>query len=247
MNDLSENIRCVVVDDEPLAIKVLIGYIQKTPFLELMGTYHDSISAVAAVKSHAVDLVFLDIHMPDISGLEVASFLGTKCKVIFVTASPHHALDGFELNAVDYLLKPVSFERFLKAINKVLDSVQAATMQTHNDKAPTISLADQVLFVKADHQIVKVFLSNILFVEGLREYIAIHTFDKKLVCLQSLKKMEEVLPSSHFIRVHKSYIVAADKIDFVTKNKIFIKDSGIPLGETYRKAFFHFLECNNLL
>lgn len=240
-------LKCIIVDDEPLPLELLSDYINKTPFLELLGTYSNPLEALTVVQSQQVDLIFLDIEMPQLTGLQFMQSLSHKCKVIFTSAYPDYAVQGYEFDIVDYLLKPVSFERFLKAATKALQSIRPPADVLPAADSPTLSQAGQMLFVKTDYKIVKVGLNDILYIEGLKEYIAIHTPAGKVITLQSMKKMEDVLPPTQFIRVHKSFIVAIDKIDSVERNRIFISKNIIPVGNTYRESFLKLLDQKNLL
>ena len=236
---------CIIVDDEPLQPQLLGDYIKKTPFLQLTGVYTNPLEALAAVQQQSIDLVFLDIQMPELSGIQFMQILKGKSKVVVISAYPGYALLGYELDVVDYLIKPVSFERFLKASGKALNVIHPPLHQQL--KAPAGLPAEQVLFVKTDYKIVKISLPDILYIEGLKEYIAIHTKQEKVITLQTMKKMEEVLPATHFVRVHKSFIVAVSKIDSIERSHILIKNSRIPVGDTYKEAFLLFLNSKNLL
>ncbi|MBO9203867.1 MULTISPECIES: LytR/AlgR family response regulator transcription factor [Niastella] len=245
MNQDTPIIGCIVVDDEPLALGILAEYIQKVPFLKLLGTYSDPVMALNAMQQQVVHCIVLDIQMPALNGLQLATMLSPDCKVIFTTAHPNYAVQGFELNATDYLLKPVSFERFLKAVNRVLNLLHAKPVLTGTSGEGLVD-TNEVLFVKNDYKIVKVLVSDILYIEGLKEYITIYTSDKKIITLQNMKKMEAVLPAGRFVRVHRSYIVALDKIDHISKNRIFIRQTVIPVGDTYKESFFLLVNNKNL-
>ncbi|MDP4262241.1 MAG: LytTR family DNA-binding domain-containing protein [Bacteroidota bacterium] len=240
-------LNCIIVDDEPLQGELLSDYINKTPFLSLTGTYSNPLEALTVAQQQNVDLIFSDIQMPELSGIQFIQLLSGKSKFIFITAYPNYALQGYELDVVDYLVKPVSFERFLKAANKALQLFPPLALQEDKKAGNPVSFNEQVIFVKADYKIIKIALPDILFIEGLKEYIAIHTTKGKVITLQTMKKMEEVLPLSHFSRVHKSFIVARDKIDSIERKRIFIKNNVIPIGETYDEAFFKILNNNQLL
>ena len=235
-------LKCIVIDDEPLAAGLLVDYIDKIPFLQLVGVYYNPLTALATLKNEEYDLVFLDIRMPELSGLKLSELLNKNCKIVFTTAYPTYAVKGFELDAADYLVKPISFERFLKASNKVLNMIQSGNPPVSEANiVSSLSYQNDILFVKTDYQIVKIVLSDILYIEGLKEYIAFHTTGKKVITLQNLKWMEEVLPKHLFIRVHKSYIIAINKIDTISRNRIIIKNNSIPVGDTYKEAFFSLL------
>ncbi|RAJ83597.1 DNA-binding LytR/AlgR family response regulator [Chitinophaga dinghuensis] len=225
-------LKCIAIDDEPLPLELLQDYIEKTPFLELMHTYNNPLEALAALRSQPVDLIFLDIQMPELNGLKLTALLGDSTKVILTTAYREFAVEGFELNAIDYLLKPISFERFLKAATKALQTIQppvAAILP--------VAAHEPFIFVKTTGRLQKVMLEDILYIEGLKEYVALHTISGKVVTLQHLKKLEAALPAKLFMRVHKSFIVALNKIESIERNRIFIKDTVIPVGDLYREMF----------
>ncbi|MDX2306198.1 MAG: LytTR family DNA-binding domain-containing protein [Microscillaceae bacterium] len=234
-------IKCIVVDDEPLALDILEDYIEKVPFLNLNKKCVSAIDALESLKLEKVDLIFLDIQMPDLTGIQFVKSLSHKPDVIFTTAYSDYALEGFNLNAVDYLLKPISFERFLRAVNKYYDSFNNKVAQAPKQHGSEHE-DDKFIFIKTEYRIVKVNLSDILYIEGLKDYIRFVTPGTQLLTLQSMKSMEESLPSRQFIRVHKSYIVALQHIEAIERNKIKIKDKWIPIGNTYRDSFFKLVE-----
>ncbi len=238
-------LRCMIVDDEPLPLELLRDYIDKTPFLQLAAAFNNPLEALAYLQSNNIDLIFLDIQMPQLTGIQFMHSLNGKSKVIFTSAYPNYALQGYEMDVLDYLLKPVSFERFLKAATKALQLVYPNTGHKP-ETAVENKTGDEVLFVKTDHKIVKVFLGDILYIEGLKEYIALHTAQGKIITLQTMKKMEALLPDRQFIRVHKSFIVAIDKIDSIERNRVFIKKAVIPIGETYKEVFIKMLDQKSL-
>lgn len=236
-------LRCIIVDDEPLPLELLTDYIGKTPFLELAGAYTNPMEALAAAQASQIDLVFLDIQMPELNGLQFIPLLREKSRVILTTAYRHFALDGYDLNVIDYLLKPIPFDRFLKAATKALHTARPVALP---DAPSDITTNATYLFVKSDYKLQKVDMEDILFIEGLKEYIAIHTTRGKVVTLQNVKKMEAILPAANFIRVHKSFIVAIDKIDTIERSRIYVKDAVIPIGDLYRDAFFSAIQRNNI-
>lgn len=242
-----EPLRCIAVDDEPLPLQLISDYIQRTPILLLTGTYTNPLEALSVVHQQRTDLIFLDIQMPELSGIQFMQLLNGKSKVIFITAYPNYALQGYELDVIDYLLKPVSMERFLKAAGKAWDTIQNASSVSTNETINTILPVEEVLFVKSGYKIIKILITDILYLEGLKEYIAIHTTKGKVITLQSIKKMESVLPKSYFIRVHKSFIVAINKIDSIERNRIFIGKDIIPIGEVYKEDFYSNLNIRKLL
>jgi len=237
-------IRCVIVDDKPLAIDILKDYITKIPFLQLTFCSANPLEALNHVMEGHTDLIFLDIQMPELSGLQFVKIIQGKCKVIFTTAYSEYALEGFENDAVDYLLKPISFERFYKSAQKAQTAIHNAVNQiVKNSAMPVIQERDaEFIFVKTEYKLVRIIISEILYVEGMQNYVTIHTINDKIMCLQSMKKTEEQLPSAQFQRVHKSYIIAINKINSIERNRIAIGKEIIPLGDVYRDAFFKAIE-----
>ncbi len=232
-------IRCMVVDDKPLAIDVLKNYIARVPSLTLTFTTVDPIEAITKVVEGEVDVVFLDIQMPELTGLQFMKIVRGKCLVVLTTAYAEYALEGFENDAVDYLLKPVSFERFYKAVEKVqlLLKGMVGTTRT-NTELPKVKEVNHI-FVKTEYRLVRVNISDIIYVEGLQNYVMIYTATEKIVSLQTMKKTEDQLPIDQFIRIHKSFIVAINKIDSIERNRVSIGGRTIALGEVYREAFYN--------
>ncbi|UOQ73997.1 LytR/AlgR family response regulator transcription factor [Hymenobacter cellulosilyticus] len=234
-------ISCLIVDDEQGAIDILKTFIEKTPFLTLAGSTTNPIEALSMVQDQAIDLIFLDIHMPQISGLDFMRLLKGKSKVILTTAYSEFAVEGFELEALDYLLKPIAFERFLKAAQKALNTSMDSTARWQPAEKE-----DDYIFVKTESKgkMTKVNFDEIVFVEGMKNYISINTADDRIVTLLNIKDLEDRLPPKNFMRVHKSYIVSLNKIKALDGNQILFKDmkAYVPLGETYRNAFFEALQ-----
>ncbi|MET4075495.1 LytTR family DNA-binding domain-containing protein [Hymenobacter sp. UYCo722] len=234
-------ISCLIVDDEQAAIDILRQYVEKTPFLTLAGTTTNPIDALRLVATQPVDLVFLDIHMPQLSGLEVLPLLRGKCQVIFTTAYSEFAVPAFELEALDYLLKPIAFERFVKASQKALKAQAPVAVPI----APA-QLPDDYIFVKGDNKghMRKVAFNDIVYVEGLKNYVSIYTEQERIITLLNMKDLQERLPAAQFMRVHKSYIVSLDKIKALDGNLILFRDgkATAPLGDTYRRGFFEALQ-----
>lgn len=234
---------CFVIDDEQGAIDLLTTFIEKTPFLKLVGSTTNPIEALQMLKKHPVDLTFMDVQMPYLTGFELMDLLQGGGKVILTTAYSEYALKGFEHNALDYLLKPIPFERFLKATQKALNTT-AFSVPEWQPPAPD----DNYIFVKTENKgkMIKVGFDEVVYVEGLKNYVSIYTKDDRIVTLLNIKDLEERFPSKLFIRVHKSYIVSVDKIKALDGNQILMKDmkAYIPLGETYRSAFFNALQKN---
>jgi len=229
-------VRCIAVDDEPLALDIIADYVAKVPELTLVTSTTNAIDALALVQNGEVDLAFLDVQMPELTGIQFLKIINGKCDVILTTAYPQYALDGYELNVVDYLLKPIAFDRFYRSVQKVLNNRTQQSLQPVAASLP--SDAVDFIFVKTEHKIQRVDLDDILYIEGLKDYISIYTADERIVTLQNMKKMEDILPSNRFIRVHRSYIVALDKIASIERGRIFIEDKIIPVGDTYRDGFY---------
>ena len=232
-------ISCLIVDDEQGAIDILRQFVEKTPYLTLAGTTTNPVEALRLVATQPIDLVFLDIHMPQLSGLEVMPLLRGRCQVILTTAYSEFAVAGFELEALDYLLKPIAFERFLKATGKVLKAQAPVAV-------PVAPPLDNYIFVKGDskNHMRKVAFDDIVYVEGLKNYVSIYTEQERIVTLLNMKDLQDRLPAAQFMRVHKSYIVSLDKIKALDGNLILFRDgkATAPLGDTYRRSFFEALQ-----
>jgi two-component system LytT family response regulator len=241
-------IRCLVVDDEPLALNILEDYISKMPFLQLIKATTNPIEALTLVQQGDIDLVFLDVQMPELTGIQFLRIANGKAKVILTTAYPQYALEGYELDVVDYLLKPIAFDRFFKSAQKAQGIIQPAAAKpvASAEPAQKDDFSNDFIFVKTEHKIQKVYLHDILFIEGLKDYISIFTPAERIITLQNMKKMEDALPEKHFIRVHKSYIVSINKIDSIERSRIFIGDKIIPVGDTYREDFFKIVDGKNI-
>ena len=241
-------IRCLVVDDEPLALHILEDYISKMPFLELVKATTNPIEALQLVQQGGIDLVFLDVQMPELTGIQFLRIANGKAKVILTTAYSQYALEGYELDVIDYLLKPIAFDRFFKSVQKaqaVLLPAGKAEVKVETAPQQNDFLSD-FIFVKTEHKIQKVYLNDILYIEGLKDYISIFTPAERIITLQNMKKMEDALPEKHFIRVHKSYIVSINKIDSIERSRIFIGEKVIPVGDTYRDDFFKVIDGKNI-
>lgn len=228
-------LKCIVVDDEHLARTLLEEYINKLPELELIAKCASALEANSFLLQEEIDILFLDIQMPDLSGLDFLKTLSKKPHVILTTAYAEYAVEGFQLDVTDYLLKPISLERFMQAVNKVIKRTAVTPKGT-----PTASETADHFFVKADHKKVKVRYADILYVEGLKEYISIYVPGQRIITLESLKNMEAMLPKDKFARVHKSYIVAFEKIDAVSGHAIELAGKNIPVGKSYRQVLDRF-------
>ncbi len=230
-------IRCLIIDDKPLAIDVLAAYTAKIPFLDLAGSTTNPVDGLTLIREKDIDLIFLDIQMPDLNGLQFMKIAGARCKVILTTAYAKYALDGFEHDVIDYLLKPISFERFMRAAEKAYH-----ILEKRLSKEPLLGsnepLRTKYLFIKTEHRIQKINIDDILFIEGLQNYISIHTPNGHVLSLQTLKKMEDQLPGREFKRVHKSYIIAYRHVTLIERSRVSIGAHTIPIGDNYREEFY---------
>ncbi|MCR8559169.1 LytTR family DNA-binding domain-containing protein [Mucilaginibacter sp. BJC16-A38] len=236
-------LRCLIIDDKPLAIDILADYTRKVPFLELVATTTNPIEGLNIVREQNIDLVFLDIQMPELTGIQFIKISGKQCKIVLTTAYTEYALDGYEHDVVDYLLKPIAFERFYRAAEKAFNLI--AIQPNSNIKAAPIVVTEkpaEYLFVKTEHRIQKINLVDILYIEALQNYVSLNTTAGRVMSLQPLKKIEEQLPAVEFIRVHKSYIISLRHISSVERSRIFIGDTIIPVGDSYRDGFYKVIE-----
>ncbi len=235
-------IRTLIIDDEPLALDILETYVERIPDLELIARCDNAIDANEIIQKEEVDLVFLDIQMPQMTGIELIKSLPSPPKFVFTTAYTEFAVDGFELDALDYLVKPIAFDRFLKAVNKYKESQETKSNNNGN--------ADDFFFVKADKKLIKIHFNEILYIEGLKDYVIIKKETGRVIALQTMKSLESKLPSNLFMRVHRSYIVNIDKIKAVVGNAIEITESGqskhIPIGKNYKEDLIAIVESNKL-
>lgn len=243
-------IKCIAVDDEPLALVKMEDYIRKVPFLELKGSFDDPMRALEFLKQNQVDLLFLDIRMDSLTGIQLLEVLSRRPKVILTTAYDSYALKGYELEVSDYLLKPISFDRFLKAVEKVYDELKVSNEPRQISSVSTpqhIPAHPEYFFIKTEYRMQKVFFKEILFIEGMKDYLRIHTIKERIMTLMNFTKMEQILPGDNFVRIHKSYIIALDKIESIEKSKVRISTYDIPIGEMYKKAFMEILESRKLI
>lgn len=241
-------IKCVAIDDEPLALELLTKFIQQTAFLELVGKFPNAIDALGFINQNEVQLVFMDIQMPDLSGMELARILDGKknsdqTRIIFCTAYHQFAIEGYKVDALDYLLKPYSYEDFLNAATKAYQYFDRILNQESTKPTLESSTQPEYIFLKVEYQLVKVMLRDITHVEAYKDYVKVHLKSKPnpLLSLTSMKNMEELLPSDKFMRVHRSFIVALDHIDSVSKNVIQIGSHQIAVGDNYKDPFLEFL------
>lgn len=232
--------RCLIIDDEPLAIELLEDFVSKIPFLKLEKSCSNAYEAIELIRTKKIDLIFSDIEMPDFTGIEFVQSLEQKPLLIFTTAYSHYAVEGFNLNAVDYLVKPIPFHRFVKAVNRAQELFELKT-EAENLTEPTM-FSSSFIFVKSEYENLKINLSDIHYFEGLKDYIKIHTNNAKpILTLNSLKSFEEKLPSN-FIRVHRSFIVSLNHINSVQRNRIIIDKVYIPIGQNYKDDFIKRIE-----
>lgn len=230
-------LNCLIVDDEPLALDLLEAYVKRTPFLNLKGKCSNAPEVLQVLKEQEVDLIFLDIQMPELSGLELSRLIDNRIKIIFTTAFEQYALEGFKVDALDYLLKPISYPEFLKATNKALQWFEMSC----NTSSKIVEEGDDI-FVKSDYKLVKLQLHKIQYIEGLKDYVKIYVDDRPqpVVALLSMKMFEEMLPSS-FIRVHRSFIVNLNKITVIERNRIVFGKTYIPVSDSYKDKFLEFI------
>jgi two-component system LytT family response regulator len=219
---------CIIIEDEPLALERTKAFVTKTPFLDLLETFDNALEGLAFLKTNQVDVLFLDINMDELSGIELLENSKLDCQVIITTAYSEYALKGYELNISDYLLKPFSFERFLQAANRI-----QSNKMVHSNK-----LDSNFIFIKTENRLEKVNIDEILFIEGMRDYRRIHTINKRIMTLQNFAELELLLPAKLICRVHKSFMVSISKIDEIERSRIKISKHIIPISETYRNHFF---------
>ncbi len=236
-------LRTIALDDEPLALKLVTGYIQKTPFLELVGEFDNPLDATDFLSEDLVDLIILDIQMPDLTGVEFIRTLHNPPKIIFTTAFEKYAVEGFKLNAIDYLLKPFSYQEFLTAVQKTkkqIDLEQAAI--------PSLDVNNQFLFLKSEYKIRRINFSEILYIEGLKDYVKVclEKEEKPILSINSIKLLEQKLPPDRFMRVHRSFIVNLEKIDLIERSRIVFGKTYIPVSDQYKDKFQEFVNKNFL-
>lgn len=244
-------INVIIVDDEPLAQDVLETYIGKLPDVNLVQKCNNALEANEALKNHDIDLMFLDIQMPQLTGIDFLKTLKKAPEVIFTTAYPNYAVEGFELNAIDYLLKPISFERFIKAVNKATDQIELK--RGSGTAAPVVNTdatATDFIFVKADKKLVKIHYGDIIYIEGLKDYVIIRMENSRVITLQTMKSLESKLPANLFKRIHRSYIVALGEIRAVVGNMVEVQEKGkakhLPIGKNYREELLEIINQNRL-
>lgn len=234
-------INCTIIDDEPLAAGLLKSYVEKTPFLNLIGTYSSAIEAMKDLREHPVQLLFLDIQMPELSGIEFAKILPHETKIIFTTAFQQYAIEGYKVNALDYLMKPISYDDFLKAADKALEWFSVTQKQDTYAR-------DRFMFVKSDYKLVRIALDDILYIEGLKDYVRIFLQDgQKIMSLMNMKKLEEYLPRPEFLRTHRSYIVHMSKAQSIDRFRIVFGQEYIPISDSYKEDVLQYFDLHTLV
>ncbi|MBQ1987936.1 MAG: response regulator transcription factor [Muribaculaceae bacterium] len=236
------NLRCCIIDDEPLAQELIKSYVAQTPFLELVDTFSSASMAVKTIIEDKIDLVFLDIQMSELNGIEFAKVIPSDCKIVFITAFEQYALDGFKANALDYLLKPVNYSEFIGAAKKALNWFEMVeSSKQHKD-------SEEYIIVKSEYKFIQIAVSNILYIEGLKDYVKIYLEDSNssIMSLMSLKTLEASLPQDRFMRVHRSFIVQTSKIKVIERNRIVFGKQYIPISDTYKDAFNEYVSNRTL-
>lgn len=241
-------LRCIIIDDEPLALELLQCYVEKTPFLQLVGTYSSAVQAMNDMSSKdPVQLLFLDIQMPGLNGLEFSKLVSPQTRIVFTTAFGQYALDSYKVNALDYLLKPISYTDFLQAVNKAVNWFELQE-KGRNSSSESDSTSANFIYVKSDYKLVQIPLEKILYIEGLKDYIKIHLENepKAILSLLSMKSMEEKLPSDRFIRVHRSFIVQKSKIKVIDRGRIIFNKEYIPISDSYKQDLLIYINNHSI-
>lgn len=236
-------LNCIIIDDEPLALDLLESYVAKTPFLNLVGRYSSAVAAMKEIRNKKVDLLFLDIQMPELDGLEFAKMVSEETRIVFTTAFSQYAVDGYRVNALDYLLKPFGYKDFLEAADKALEWFRLKNAQITPVPAPSALNTDDCIYVKSDYKLLQIQLSDILYIEGLKDYVKIYTESqpRPILSLCSMKTMEERLPANRFLRVHRSFIVCKQKVRVIDRGRIVFGQVFIPISESYKADWLAFL------
>lgn len=234
-------LNCAIIDDEPLAAELISSYAAKTPFLKLTGTYNSASAAMRDLREKPVDLIFLDIQMPELSGVEFARILPKETRIIFVTAFSQYAVEGYKVNAMDYLLKPVSYDDFLIAAKKALEWFTIKSKQETYKQ-------DRFVFVKSDYKLIRVMLDDILYIEGLKDYVRIYLkAGTKLMSLMNMKNLEDSLPKPEFMRTHRSYIAHMTKVEAVDRFRLVFGDAYIPISDSYKDEVQYYLDSHTMM
>lgn len=232
---MTKPITCIIVDDEPPAIRILQKFAEQLPGLECVATTTLALEALQLIEKHQPDIIFLDIQMRDLTGIQLSALIKDKVKIIFTTAYPQFAVEGFELNAVDYLLKPIAFNRFISAVEKARATILQTEIKPTND-----IIQEDYFFIKTDgkNKFKRVAVADIFYIESIKNYIVVHTLDEQIVTYNTLKYFEEKLPENQFIKIHKSFVVALNKIEKTDNNEVWLLQKNLPLGDTYKSNFF---------
>lgn len=234
-------LNCAIIDDEPLAVELLASYTKKTPFLNLTGAYNSAVEAIRDLRENPVDLIFLDIQMPELSGLEFAKILPKETKIVFTTAFNQYATEGYKVDALYYLLKPIAYDDFLKAAHKALDWFEMT-------RKAEVYKQDRFLFVKSDYKLIRIPLDDILYIEGLKDYVRIYMENgDKVMSLMNMKKLEDYLPKPEFLRTHRSYIVHMNKVPMVDRARIVFGNTYIPISDSYKDAVLTYFDKHTLV
>lgn len=234
-------LNCIIIDDEPLAAQLLASYAERTPVINLVGTYNSAVAAIKDIKEKKIDLLFLDIQMPDLSGLEFATLIPKTTKIVFTTAFSQYAIDGYKVGALDYLLKPISYEDFIRVVDKAEKIFTEQERQVVYDR-------DRFIYVKSEYKLLQIRLDDILFIEGLKDYVKIYLEgnQKYVMSLMNMKKMEENLPKPEFMRTHRSYIVHMTKVKLVDRFRIVFGSNYIPISDSYKDEVQRYLDLHTL-
>lgn len=239
--------KCLAIDDEPLALDIIKDFCSKIEFIQLVAACTNPVEAIRILNEHKIDLIFLDIQMPNITGLEFIRAINKPPLIVFTTAYSNYALDGFELNAIDYLVKPFAFERFFRAINKASEILHLRSNKIVRQIPSVVNLSTpEYIMIKVEYSTVKIELDKILFIEGLKDYVKIYNTSKLLLTKTTLKNLEEKLPQHEFLRVHKSFIISFSKIDSIENNRILIGERRIPVGNQYKTQFYQWLDSKRI-
>lgn len=235
-------INCIAIDDEPLALDVIENHISKIPFLNLKARFQNPLEAIEYLYNNKVDLVFLDIQMPELTGFEVLKTLSNKPMVIFTTAYPNYALESYEMDAVDYLVKPIPFDRFLKSVMKVKQRLTPVTTTVTNQETSPKQIEQEFIFVKTEYKTVRINYKDIHFVESMKDYVIFHLENETISSLLSIKNVEETLPKETFLRIHRSFIISLNKIESIERNTVIILNNRLSVGTNYREKFKELVE-----
>lgn len=242
-------LRCCVIDDEPLAAGLIASYIEKTPFMELVGKFSSPKDAISSIINDAIDVVFLDIQMPQLNGIEFAKIIPPTMRIIFTTAYSNYAIDGFKVNALDYLLKPISYDEFLAAANRALHWHELTKQTNGNQAASDKTSADNdSIIIKSEYKLIQIKIADIIYIEGLKDYVKIYVegTDKSIMSLLSMRTLEQKLPSSQFMRIHRSFIVNLSKIRTIERNHIVFDKVQLPISESYKEAFNNYINSRTI-